>query len=77
MTARLGRILAIADSESYVKWAARLLDGLDSPSARLVIVDSPHPTHPESDPGGRRGDQLGGPPPPPPRSWRGTGSGRC
>lgn len=41
MTARIGRILAIADSESYVKWAARLLDGLDSPSARLVIVDSP------------------------------------
>ena len=23
MTARIGRILAIADSESYVKWAAR------------------------------------------------------
>ena len=41
MTAPAGRILAIADSESYVKWAARLLDGLDSPSARLVIVDSP------------------------------------
>ena len=35
MTAPAGRILAIADSESYVKWAARLLDGLDSLSAQI------------------------------------------
>ncbi|WP_051013297.1 DUF6716 putative glycosyltransferase [Brevibacterium senegalense] len=34
-------VLAVADSESYVKWAARLLDGLPDADARLVIVDSP------------------------------------
>lgn len=33
--------LALADSESYLKWAARLLDGLPWAETHLVIIDSP------------------------------------
>lgn len=35
------RFLAIADSESYLKWAARLLDSLGWADVRLVLVDTP------------------------------------
>lgn len=41
MTAPIGRVLALADSESYLKWAARLLEDLAADDARLVLVDSP------------------------------------
>ncbi|GMA22329.1 hypothetical protein GCM10025864_00880 [Luteimicrobium album] len=36
------RVLAVADSDSYLKWAAATLDGLgDGFSGRLVLVASP------------------------------------
>ena len=41
MTGPADRILAIADSESYLKWAARLLDPLVWADVRLVLVDTP------------------------------------
>ena len=35
------RVLAVADSDSYVKWAAATLDRLDDVDASLVVLDSP------------------------------------
>ncbi len=35
------RVLAVADSDSYVKWAAATLDRLDDVTASLVVLDSP------------------------------------
>ncbi len=35
------RLVAVADSESYLKWAARLLDRLGDFDTRLVLMDTP------------------------------------